>query len=65
MRRMREQEAERDGEVCRLHGISEQTFYRWKVKYGGMQASDAQKLKALEDGEGIGLLEKEVGMHPV
>ena len=30
-------------------GISEQTFYRWKAKYGGMQASDAQKRKALED----------------
>ena len=35
--------------VCRRHGLSEQTFYRWKAKYGGMQASDAQKLKALED----------------
>ena len=36
-------------EVCRRHGISEQTFYRWKAKYGGMQAPDAQKLKALAD----------------
>jgi transposase-like protein len=28
-------------EVCRCHGISEQTFYRWKAKYSGMEASDA------------------------
>ena len=36
-------------EVCRKHGISEQTFYRWKAKYGGMAPSDAAKLKTLED----------------
>mgnify|MGYP002714590883 CR=1 FL=1 len=36
-------------EVCRRHGISPQTFYRWKAKYGGLDVSDAQKLKALED----------------
>jgi len=47
---LREQEAgSPTAEVCRRHGISDQTFYRWKAKYGGMQASDAQKLKALED----------------
>ena len=37
------------GEVCRRHGISEQTFYRWKSKYGGMGPSDAARLKGLED----------------
>lgn len=35
--------------VCRQHGISEQTFYRWKSKYGGMEVSEAKRLKALED----------------
>ena len=35
-------------ELCRQHAITEQTFYRWKSKYGGMQLSDAKKLKALE-----------------
>ncbi len=47
---LREQEAGAATEdVCRRHGISQQTFYRWKSKYGGMEVSDAQKLKALED----------------
>lgn len=47
---LREQEAGAATEdVCRRHGISQQTFYRWKSKYGGMEISDAQKLKALED----------------
>ena len=36
-------------EVCRPHGINEQTFYRWKAKYSGMSVSDAQKVKTLED----------------
>lgn len=34
--------------ICRRHGISEQTFYRWKSKYGGMGVSDARRLKDLE-----------------
>ena len=47
---LREQEAgATTEEVCRRHGISQQTFYRWKAKYGEMEVSDAQKLKALED----------------
>jgi putative transposase len=35
--------------LCRKHGISEQTFYRWKSKYGGMEVSDAKRLRGLED----------------
>ena len=36
-------------ELCRKHGISDATFYTWRSKYGGMEVSDARKLKALED----------------
>lgn len=36
------------GELCRRHGISEATFYNWKSKFGGMDVSDAKKLRALE-----------------
>lgn len=35
--------------VCREYGISEPTYYNWKSKYGGMEASDVKKLKELED----------------
>ena len=36
-------------EVCRKHGISPASFYKYKAKFGGMEVSDARKLKALED----------------
>jgi putative transposase len=36
-------------EVTRRHGISEQTYYRWKAQYGGLLVDDAKRLKALED----------------
>ena len=36
-------------EVCRKHGISSASFYKYKAKFGGMDVSDARKLKALED----------------
>ena len=36
-------------ELCRKHGISDATFYTWRSKYGGMEVSDARKLKALEE----------------
>jgi len=35
-------------EICRKNGITQQTFYRWRSKYGGMQVSDAKRLKELE-----------------
>ena len=39
-------------DVCRRLGITEQTFYRWKAKFGGMDVSDAKRLKQLEDENG-------------
>jgi putative transposase len=35
--------------VCRRHGISQPTFYAWKSKFGGLEVSDAKRLKALEE----------------
>jgi putative transposase len=37
------------GEVCRKHGICDQTYYRWKAKYGGLEVSEARRLRQLED----------------
>lgn len=36
-------------ELCRKHGISTATFYKWKAKFGGMEVSDAKRLRTLED----------------
>jgi putative transposase len=38
----------RAADLCRKHGVSDATFYKWRSKYGGMEVSDAKKLKALE-----------------
>jgi putative transposase len=47
---LREQEAgSPTADVCRKHGISSGTFYKWKAKFGGLDVSDAKRLKALED----------------
>jgi len=47
---LREQEAgAKTADVCRKYGVSDATFYKWKAKYGGMEVSDARRLKALED----------------
>lgn len=40
------------GDLCRRHGISPATFYKWKAKFGGMDVSDAKKLRALESENG-------------
>ena len=47
---LREQEAGAStAEVCRKHGISDATFYKWKARYGGLELSEAKRLPALED----------------
>jgi putative transposase len=47
---LREQEAGvATAEVCRKHGISSATFYAWKAKFGGMDVSEAKRLKRLEE----------------
>ena len=48
-------------DLCRTHGITEQTYYRWKAKYGGMELSEMQRLKQLED-ENRRLRYDEVGL---
>ena len=50
---LREQEAGmKTADLCRKHGISTATLYAWKAKYGGMDVSQARKLKVLEDENG-------------
>ena len=47
---LREQEAGvATAEVCRRHGVSSATFYKWKAKFGGMDVSEFKRLRALED----------------
>ncbi len=36
-------------DLCRTHGITERTYYRWKAKYGGMELSEMQRLEQIED----------------
>ena len=50
---LREQEGgSPTADVCRRHGISAGTFYKWKAKFGGLDVSDARRLKALEEENG-------------
>jgi putative transposase len=50
---LKEQEAGlATAEVCRKHGVSPASFYKWKAKFGGLDVSDAKRLKALEDENG-------------
>lgn len=47
---LREQEAGvKTADICREHGISSATFFKWKSKYGGLEVSDMRRLKVLED----------------
>jgi putative transposase len=50
---LREQEAgTKTADICRKHGISDATFYKWKAKCGGLEVSEAKRLRALEDENG-------------
>lgn len=40
---------EGEADLCRTHGITEQTYYRWKAKYDGLERSELQRLKQVED----------------
>ena len=47
---LREQEAgAKTADVCRKHGVSSATFYKWKAKYGGLDVSEARRLRMLTD----------------
>jgi len=47
---LKEQEAgSTTADVCRRHGVSSATFYKWKSRFGGLEVSDARRLKALEE----------------
>ena len=50
---LKEQEVgAKTSDLCRKHGISEATFYNWKSKFGGMDVSEAKRLKQLQDENG-------------
>lgn len=50
---LREAEAgAKTADVCRRHGVSEQTFFRWKARYGGLEVSELRRLRQLEDENG-------------
>ena len=50
---LRESEAgAKTGDLARKHGVSEATLYNWKAKYGGLEVSEAKRLRALEDENG-------------
>ena len=50
---LREHEAGvKTADLCRKHGISEATFYNWKARFGGLDVSEAKRLKALEEENG-------------
>jgi len=50
---LKEQEAgAKVADLCRKHGMSDASFYKWKAKYGGLEVSEAKRLKALEDENG-------------
>ena len=50
---LREQDAgAKTADVCRKHGISSATFYKWKARYGGLDVSEARRLRALEEENG-------------
>lgn len=47
---LKEQEAGiSTADVCRRHGVSSATFYKWKAKYGGLEVSEARRLRSLEE----------------
>ena len=65
---LREQEAGlTTTEVCRKHGISSATFYKWKAKFGGLEVSDARRLRGLEDENALApcTVERPAGQGPV
>ena len=50
---LREQESgSKTADVCRKHGVSEATFYKWKAKFGGLDVSDGRRLRQLEEENG-------------